>query len=226
MIRFAEYKLKKQNINKQVLDILSNDSNDGTLYTLHMRNRETKLNLDCGVFRHYSNLKDAIDGYVEFEEHANDENYSAADFEWFDISKYIMSDGEYKQQMNVKITFGYGLIHYYIEDSIIEEKALLEQNVETPYETGDIIKIKNMPLSEDFYGIYIYDENQEDNKHIQMTFNGKADFSKIYWLERTEKAMHCVDERLNDISRQIKAMNGDFSKVFQKYGIKMNIQPF
>ena len=226
MISFAEYKLKKQNINKQVLEILADDSSDGTLYTLHMRSRETKHTLDCGVFRHYSNLKDAMEERIEFEEHANDENYSAADFEWFDISKYIMSDGEYRQKMTAKITFDYSLIHYYMEDNTVEEKAVLEQDMEIPYETGDIIKIKTLHLFEDYYGIYIYDEKQEGNKHIQMTFHEKADFSKIYWIERTEKAMNCADERLNDISRQIKEMNGDFSKVFQKYGIKMDIQRF
>lgn len=226
MLSFDEYKLKKQNINKKVIDILTDDSNDGTLYTLCMRNRETKLALDCGVFRYYANLKNSMDSRIEFEEFAKDENYSAEDFEWFEINKYIMSTGEYKLKMTVKIAFDYRLIHYYTEDNVIEEKVFLEPEVVALYESGDIIKIKNAPLSEDFYGIYIYDETQEGNKHIQMTFNEEVYFCKIHWLEKIEKVISSPDKRINDISKRIKEMDGDFSKVLQNYGIKMEIQAF
>ena len=41
-----------------------------------------------------------------------------------------------------------------------------------------------------------------------------------------EKVINSPDERINDISRKIKEMNGDFSKALQNYGIKMEIQPF
>lgn len=226
MINIDEYMLKKQHMDKQVLEMLADDSNDGTLYTLHTNNRETKIALDCGVFKHYSNLKNVIEGRIEFEEHANDGNYCASDFEWFDVKKYILSDGEYKQKMAVKIAFDYSLIHYYTEDNVIEERTLLEQEVAVPYESGDIIKIKNTPMSEDFYGIYIYDETQEGNKHIQITFDEKAYFCKIHWLEKIEKVIDSPDKRINDISKRIKEMNGNFSKVLKNYGIKMEIQAF
>ena len=213
-------------MNEKMLEILADDMADNTVYTLHMRDRETDLNLDCGVFRHFSTLKKACENRIEFEEHANDDSYCAADFEWCEIKKYIMVDDELEQKMSAKISFDFKLLHYSIIDDAIDRTALLEYTVAPIYETGDIIKVKNMPLSDDFYIIYIYDETQEGNKHIQMTFDEGPEFCKLYWLETTEKVMISPDNRINDMSAKIKQINGDFSKVFEDNGIKMEIHPF
>lgn len=226
MMNFEEYKEKKQQINAQVLELLADDSHDCTVYTLHMRNRETNLSLDCGVFKHYSALRETIESRIEFEEHANDDNYCAADFIWFEVKKYIMLDGEYRRKMTVKIDFDHSLIHYFAEGDVIKEETPIEHELEAPYETGDIIKIRNAPLSEDFYGIYIYDEKRKGNKHIQMMFNEETEFCKIYWLETTEKVIESPDKRINEMSKKIKEMNGDFSKALQNCGIEMKISPF
>lgn len=226
MINFDEYKLKKQQMNEQLLKILADDSDDGTVYILQMRNRETNRVLDCGVFRHYSAMKETIECNIEFEQHANDDNYCAADFKWFDVDKYIMSDGEYTRKMAVGIAFDYSLIYCLPEDGVMKYPASLEQELEAPYETGDIIKIKVAPLSEDYYAIYIYDEKQKENKHIQMMFKEEPEFCKIYWLETTKKVIEGPNKRINDMSKRIKEMNGDFSKALQSCGIKMEIQPF
>ena len=226
MINFDEYKIKKQQIKEQVKEILADDSHDGTVYTLHMRNRETDHSLDCGVYRHYAALIETMECRVEFEELANDDNYCAANFEWFDIKKYIMKDGEYEEEITAKVAFDYSLIHYFIKDDLKDIKATLEQEVVAPYETGEIIKIKNMPLSEDYYAIYIYDEAQKGNKHIQMTFGDEPEFYKLHWLELTEKVENSSDDRINELSKKIKEINGDFSKVLEKYGYNMEIYPF
>ena len=226
MISFDEYKIKKQQINEHVLKLLADDSRDSTVYTLHMRNRETNLSLDCGVFRHYSTLKETMESRIEFEEIANDDNYCAGDFEWFDIKKYIMKDGEYEQEMTAKVAFDYRLIHYFKKDDLKDIKATLEQEVPAPYETGEIIKIKNMPLSEDYYAIYIYDEAQKGNKHIQMTYGDELECCKFHWLELTEKVENCTNDRINELSKEIKEMNGDFLKVFERHGYNMEIHPF
>ena len=94
------------------------------------------------------------------------------------------------------------------------------------YEIGDIIKVKNMPMDEDYYGVYIYDENQKRNKHIVITFDEEPSFFKFNRFENTEKVTKSPNEKINEISKKIKEMNGDFATVLQDIGIKIEILPF
>lgn len=225
-MNFDEYKIRKQQMNEKVLKILVDDTKEGTLYTLHKRDRASGLNVDYGVFRNYKNLKMAMDACVEFEELANNENYYAADYEWFDITKYVMKDDEYERELSANLAFDYRLIHYIAEECVMKYHTLIEHELEPPYETGDIIITKNMPIAEDYYGVYLYDKNQKGNKHLVMAFNEKPSFFKTYWLETTERVNDSPNKRLNEISKKIKEMNGDFTKAFQEFGIQVELQPF
>ena len=59
-----------------------------------------------------------------------------------------------------------------------------------------------------------------------MAFNEKPSFFKTYWLETTERVNDSPNKRLNEISKKIKEMNGDFTKAFQEFGIQVELQPF
>lgn len=231
-MNFNEYKAKKQKNNEEALNFLADDLEETTVYTLHWHDRDTGLILFCGIFRRFSNLKKAIEYKKEFEKMADDEAYCVADFQWFKIKKYIMVDDEFEECMSIDIDFDNNVIHYsYIQTNLKAERiALLEAErialdkiVTAPYETGDIIIVRAMPMSSDYYAIYIYDERQEGNKHIQMTFEDGVDFREHYWLEKTEKAQNSPNDKLNEISRRIKEEKGNFRKVFQEMDI---ILPF
>lgn len=225
-MNFDEYKARKHQMNEDVLKMLADDTKEGTIYTLHMRDGEPKSNRGYGVFRHYSNLKVAMDTCVESENSRDNENYCTADYKWFEVRKYTMIDDEYVREMIVKISFEYRIIHYFAEEGILKFNRLIEHELEPPYEIGDIIKVKNMPMDEDYYGVYIYDENQKRNKHIVITFDEEPSFFKFNRFENTEKVTKSPNEKINEISKKIKEMNGDFATVLQDIGIKIEILPF
>ena len=222
---FEEYKNQKQQMDEKVLKMFVDDTKEGTLYTLHKCDRESGVNLDYGVFRHYSHLKMVMDECVEFEKRGDNEEYSVADYMWFNVKKHTMVDDEYVKEMEAILSFDYRLVHYIADECVFKyHRTNIEHELEPPYETGDIIKVRNMPIAEDYYGIYIYDENQTENKHRIIHFNENPGYCYCYWLETTEKVTESPNEDINEISKKIKEMNGDFTTVLQNIGIE--IDPF
>ena len=225
-MNFAEYKAKKKQMDENVLKILADDTKENTIYTLHKCDRESGFNLDYGVFRQYSHLKTIMDECVEFEEHGDSEELCAADYMWFNVEKYTMTDDEYVKEMDAILSFNYRLVHYIADECVLKyHRTNIEHELEPPYETGDIIKVKNMPIAEDYYGIYIYDEKQTENKHMIIHFNENPGCCQCYWLETTEKATESPDARISEISKKIKKMNGDYTSVLQNLGIKVEVTP-
>ena len=220
-MNFDEYKAQKKQMDENVLKILADDTEENTTYTLHKCDRETGFNLDYGVFRQYSHLKTIMDECIEFEEHGDNEEYSAAEYMWFNVEKYTMIDGEYVKEMDAILSFEYRLVHYIADECVMKYQLPIENELEPPYETGDIIKVKNMPIAEDYYGIYIYDENQTENKHMIIHFNENPGCCQCYWLETTEKVTESPNEKINEVSKKIKEMNGDFTTVFQNIGVEI-----
>ena len=69
------------------------------------------------------------------------------------------------------MTFDGQLLHYLPAYEALKNIEIpSSKDVIKPYDTGDILKVRNTPLSEDYYIICIYDENRNGNKHIQMCF--------------------------------------------------------
>ena len=93
------------------------------------------------------------------------------------------------------------------------------------FENGDIIKVNSLHFGEPYYGIYLYDDNDE-NRHIIMMYDKGYD---CYWItkpERLEKVETCPIKKINQLNKIIKTYNGDYKKAFKKKKITMDFVPF
>jgi len=223
-----EYIAKKKNADKMILEILMDDSSENVVYDLHRHDRrDSGLIVSGGVFRKYENLQKEMNEQIEFMTFADEEGEPDSEYCWFSISKYCLEDSEYKEILSCRMSFDGELLHYLPIGDIIREIDIPEsRDVIKPYDTGDILKVKNTPLTDDFYIIYIYDEKREGNKHIQMLFDEEIEFCKIHWLEITEKVESCPIEQINEISKKIKENYEEFNKFFEKQKISPAVHPF
>lgn len=217
-----EFISKKEKEDLKIYNLLKDDIEDGIVYQIHREIRgEGKVSV--GVFRKFSNLLYAMKDDIEFILAEDDCLKNRC---WFEIKKYRLTNGEYKQEMSCAISASEKLLYYQPYCTALKDfKFVLEENVLPPYENGDIIKIKNAPFSDDFYAIYIYDSTRNGNKHIQLCVGEKIGCCKINWLEVTEKADTCPDERINEFSRKIKAGYNDFRIFCKENGIPSCLQP-
>lgn len=237
MMTLEEYVAKKKNIDKMILEILMDDSDENVVYDLHRHDRRNLGHIACGgVFKKYESLKkemaDQIEylaewaEWAEFDEFEDEEGGPDSEYCWFVINKYCLENGEYKEMLSCRVSFDGELLHYLpIGNTIREIDIPGSRDVIKPYNTGDILKVKNIPLTDDFYVIYIYDEKRQGNKHIQMLFNEEIEFCKIHWLEITEKVESCPIEQINEMSKKIKENYEEFNKFFEKQKISPEVHP-
>lgn len=228
MMTLEEYKRKKDEIDLQVYEILKDDSGENVVYDLHRHVRgEDGYIACCGVFKKYENLEAVMASQIEFVEHANNDDYCEGDYSWFVINKYRLHDGEYKEELSCRIDFDGRLLNYLPFGDVLRGMEIpSSKDVIKPYNTGDILKVKNTPLTEDFYIIYIYDEDREGNKNLQMCFDEEVTFCEIYWLELTEKVDICPDEKINEMSIKIKDNDTKLDKFFKEQKISLESYPF
>lgn len=223
-----EYIVKKKEVDNMILEILMDDSSENVVYDLHRHDRRNSGHIAAGgVFKKYENLKKEMENQIEFMALADDEGEADSDYCWFVINKYSLENGEYKEILSCRLSFAGELLHYLPIGDIIREIDIPEsRDVIKPYTTGDILKVKNTPLTDDFYIIYIYDEKREGNKHIQMVFDEEFEFCKLHWLEITEKVESCPIEQINEMSKKIKENYTEFNKFFEEQKISPVIHPF
>lgn len=228
MITLGEYMAKKKDVDNIILEILMDDSSENVVYDLHRHDRRNSGHVSSGgVFKKYENLKKEMDDQIEFMALADDEGEADSDYCWFVINKYCLENGEYKEILSCRVTFEGKLLHYLPIGDVIREIDIPEsRDVIKPYNTGDILKVKNTPLTDDFYVIYIYDEKREGNKHLQMMLNNEFEFCKIHWLELTEKVDSCPIEEINEMSKKIKENYTEFYKFFEEQKISPVVSPF
>lgn len=222
-----EYISRKKDADNMILAILMDDSSENVVYDLHRHDRlDSGLIMCKGVFKKYKNLKKAMDIHIELMPVADDEGKAVSDYYWFVINKYYLENGEYKKILSCRISFNGEMLHYTFFDEALKNIDIPKsEDVIKPYNTGDILKVKNKPLTDDFYIIYIYDEKRECHKHIQMYFDEKFEFCTLYWLEKTEKVESCPIEQINEMSKKIKENYEEFNKFFEKQKISPEVHP-
>lgn len=221
MLTLEEYVTKKKTAYNKILEILVDDSNDNVVYDLHRQDRrDSGLIVSGGVFKKYENLQKEINEQIEFMTFADEVGEPDSKYCWFVINKYCLENGEYKKILSCHVSFDGELLYYSSNGDTIKEIDIPEsRNVIKPYNTGDILKVRNTPLTGELYVIYIYDEKREGNKHIQMIFDEEIEFYKINWLEITEKVENCPIEQINEMSKKIKENYDEFNKFFEKQKI-------
>lgn len=117
-------------------------------------------------------------------------------------------------------------LHVFFDETLKNIDIPKSEDVIKPYNTGDILKVKNKPLTDDFYIIYIYDEKRECHKHIQMSFDEKFEFRVLYRLEKTEKVENCPIEQINEMSKKLKENYTEFNKFCEEEKISSEIYQF
>ena len=228
MMTLEEYREKKKEVDQRVLQILKDDSDESVAYDLHCHNRRKGgCTISLGIFRKYENLQSEMDGWIEFSEIDDGDGHSASDECWFEINKYRLENGKYKVILSCRINFDGELLHYLPIDEALQELEIPNsRDVIKPYETGDILMVKNIPLSDDFYVIYIYDEKREGNQHLQMNFDDGISFTKIHWLEITEKVETCPVPEINEMSKKMKENDAVWRRPLAEQGISHAVVPF
>lgn len=216
-----EFIADKERENLKIYNLLKDDSEDGVVYQIHriIRGEDT---VNIGLFRRFSSLLYAMKDGMKFIL-AEDDCFKNRC--WFEIEKYRLANGEYKQEISCAISASKKLLYYQPYCTVLKDfKFVLEEHVFPPYENGDIIK--NAPFSDDFYAIYIYDSARNGNKHIQLCVGEKIRCCKINWLEMTEKTDTCLDERIKEMSRKIKTGYNDFKMFCKENNIPCCLQLF
>lgn len=222
-----EYIAKKKNIDKMILEILMDDSDENIVYDLHRHDRlDSGLIMSKGVFKKYENLKKTMDNHIELMLVTNDEGRAVSDYYWFVLNKYCLENGEYKKMLTCRISFNGELLDYKLFGEMSEIIDIPKsEDVINPYNTGDILKVNHKPICDDKYVIYIHDEKREGHKHIQVSFDEKFEFRVLYWLEKTEKVENCLIKQINEMSKKIKENYTEFNKFCEGEKISLEVHP-
>lgn len=224
-LTIEEYKEKLVETNKKVYELLADDSEENTVYVLHERGRyEHESNFFYGIFRNFKSLQEKIAEERESLKGLERMGVCVENYYWFRINKYLLKDGEYKDVLCCDLDINGILLGYPFDKELpINIPSLI--NVEKLFENGDIIKANSLPYGEPYYGIYLYDDNDE-NRHIIMTYDKGYD---CYWItkpEQLEKVETCPIKKINQLNKIIKTCNGDYKKAFKKKKITMDFVPF
>ena len=225
-LTLEEYKEKLVEANKKVYELLTDDSQKNAVYVLHERNRiEGETNHFMGIFKKYESLQAIITDQTDFLRPFECIDFCIKDYFWYVVQKYLLIDSEYQRVLDCNFDIDGNLLKYAIDDEKLEIDIPLCKNVEKLFENGDIIKANPSPFGEPYYGIYLYDDNDE-NRHIIMTYDKGYD---CYWItkpEHLEKVETCPIKKINQLNKIIKTCNGDYKKAFKKKKITMGFIPF
>ena len=222
-MKIEEFIQKKLEENRKIYNILKDDSEDCIIYEVHRTVRDENT-VGVGVFKQFSNLLRAVEDDIKF---VSAEDNAIKNRIWYEIDKKRLIDSEYELDLSCTISADGKIVYYPPYCNALKKFTfVLEQEVLPPYKNGDIIKVKNAPFSEDFYVVYFYDNARSGNRHIQLCVGKKISFCKIIWLELTEKADDCSDERINELSRKIKTSNKELKEFCKENNIPYSLQPF
>lgn len=225
-LTLEEYKEKLVETNKKVYELLADDSQENAVYVLHERGRNAgETNLFIGIFKNFESLYAIITDKTDFLHTCEWADFCIKDYYWYAVRKYILIDSEYRPVLDCDFDIDGNLLKYSIDNEKSEIDIPLCKNVEKLFENGDIIKVNPSPFGEPYYGIYRYDDNDE-NRHIIMTYDKGYD---CYWItkpERLEKVETCPIKKINQLNKIIKTCNGDYKKAFEKEKITMDFVPF
>lgn len=237
MMTLEEYVAEKNRINKKVYEILKDDARADVVYELLLLGREKEdRTVCCGIFKKFANLELEMDRQIEFIRWPDDDgnfndDYNEKDYAWFVVDKFRLAEGEYKKELKCQISFDKKLLNYSCLSDVVRTIDIpSSKEVTKAYNTGDILKVRNKPLTDDFYVIYIYDENREGNKHIQMCYDldiydEEFTFCKIHWLELTEKVGACPDARINEMSKRLKDNPDEAARLIELHKISTSVYP-
>lgn len=226
MLTIEEYKEKLTEANKKVYELLADDSEENTFYVLHERGRNAgETNRFIGIFKKFESLHAIITDKTDFLHTCEWIDFCVKDYYWYEVKKYILIDNMYQHVLDCNFDIDGKLLKYNIDNEKTEIDIPLCKNVERLFENGDIIKVNPSPFGEPYYGIYLYDDNEE-NRHIIMTYDKGYD---CYWItkpDHLEKVKTCPVRRINKLNKTIKKYNGNYKKAFKKKKITMDFVPF
>lgn len=229
---FEEYKTKRAAIDEYILKCLKHDSSRDVLYQINLYDR-LEGRADKGrVFKQFCNLEEYIEDekitYRMIDSERYDCSPKCGEHKWWQISKCLLINGEYEDILRCDISLDGELLHFWCTraeyfNGLYKNQELTDvmccKNVVPPYETGDIIKFNNLPLMENFYAIYGYDEQFKRYNHFYMCCGEENMFSVLYELHKTETAETCPNAELNEMSRKIKENPELFHELIMKHGV-------
>lgn len=232
---FEEYKSKRNAIDKYILKCLADDSIGDVQYKICLYDRLEKWSGKSEIFKEFDHLNEYIvtenknfDFCNAGEEHKPEES-KHSEYEWWQVGKYLLIDGEYEEILRCDITLDGELAHFLCLKTeyfgeLFQNKEMMDildcKNVVSPYETGDIIKFNALPMSECFYAIYSYNERFERHNFFYMCCEEEPPLFALRDLRRTEKAKNCPDEELNEISKKVKENQSLFFRLHKKSGFE------
>ena len=192
---FEEYIKEKEEINRYVLNALKDDTSDKVSYEVCSYN--THGHYCCKKYSDAEEYMHRCKNLWRTGEHVGKEVSCA--LKWEITKRYskgqtlvcnISEDGELIRFFSFPID----------KDKFLYAKTdvLYCIDVEVPYETGDILKVRNGRLHGKDYIIYCYDEEKYGNKHLMLTLN-PIRFGEIYWLDKAKKVSKCPDEKINEM---------------------------
>ena len=225
---FEEYLKKRLEVDQCILEELKDDKSDDFAYQIScLMNGNDLYSNTTKLYKKYSNIELCMQDDKEFCKITNFDDGNLEDCIWWKIQKYVLTDGEYQKYMECTLSASGELIHFFIYNGYLEEFFKAEntvnvlgcRNVDVPYRTGDILKVKNQPLGDDFYIIYCYDETKAGNKHLQLSLNDEISFFELNWLHKTEKVEKSPVYRINEMSKKIKENPELFKELLEKHGV-------
>lgn len=226
---FEEYLEEREKTDRYILKELQDDKSDDFVYRVTLMNRYDNApdSSTAEIYKKYSNIERRMQMDKEFCEATNFDELDISDYIWWNIEKYVLTDGEYKKYLSCSLSSDGRLIHFFVYPGYIEaflkDENIIDvlncRNIEGPYQTGDILKIHQKPIEEDFYVIYCYDETRTGNKHIQMNMKDEIGFCELNWLNKTEKVETSPIEKINEMSKKIKENPSIIKELILKCGI-------
>jgi len=228
-MKFEEYLEKRTNVDKYILKELKDDVSDDFVYKLTLKNRydDASDSTSTEIYKKYSNVERRMQMDREFCEVTNFDELDINEYIWWNVEKYVLTDGEYKKYISCSLSSDGSLIHFFVYpgylEAFLKDKNIIDvlncRNVDAPYKTGDILKVHQKPVGEDFYIIYCYDETKAGNNHLQMTFEDEIGFCELNWLHKTEKVEISPVEKINEMSKKIKENPSVLRELIVKCGI-------
>lgn len=226
---FEEYLEKRAKVDQYILEELKDDKSDNFAYQVTLMNRQDDASDSNAteLYKKYSNVERCMQNDKEFCEITNFDDVKLEDCIWWKIQKYVLTDGEYQKYMSCSISADGELIHFFVYHGYLENFLKSENtvdvlcclNVDAPYQTGDILRVKRKPKGEDFYIIYCYDETKAGNNHLQMTIEDEIGFCELNWLHKTEKVEKSPLDGINGMSKKIKENPSLFKELLEKHGV-------
>lgn len=228
---FNENKAKRDSIDEHIVNCLKDDSSDDVLYKARFYNRLDGSGWEDEVFKQFKNVEAHIENgknilrdiYPNFEKHN--------EYEWWEVTKYLLIDGEYAAILSCYFTLDNKLFYFDCQKKeyfpeLYQNPELTDvlncKNIESQFETGEIIIFNGSPMWLSYYAIYVHDIRLNKDNHylLYCDEDKRISFMPIDDFRRIEKVEVCHDESLNELSRKIKDNSELFYKLLDTYGVQ------